>query len=70
MNNIRALDNLIVILNDNKMSISKNVGAVAEYLTKLRTSPRYFKAKRDVQSALDSVPVIGVPIRELSLIHI
>ena len=64
MNNIRALDNLIVILNDNKMSISKNVGAVAEYLTKLRTSPRYFKAKRDVQSALDSVPLIGVPIRE------
>ena len=64
MNNIRALDNLIVILNDNKMSISKNVGAVAEYLTRLRTSPRYFKAKRDVQSVLDSVPVIGVPIRE------
>ena len=64
MNNIHALDNLIVILNDNKMSISKNVGAVAEYLTRLRTSPRYFKAKRDVQSALDAVPVIGVPIRE------
>ena len=35
---------LIVVLNDNKMSISKNVGSVAQYLTQLRTSPRYFKA--------------------------
>ena len=50
MNNIRTLSNLIVILNDNKMSISKNVGSVAQYLTQLRTSPGYFKAKRDVQS--------------------
>lgn len=64
MNNIRALRNLIVILNDNKMSISKNIGSMAQYLTKLRTNPGYFKAKRDVQSALDSVPLVGVPIRQ------
>lgn len=63
MNNIRTLSNLIVILNDNKMSISKNVGSVAQYLTQLRTSPGYFKAKRDVQSVLDAVPVVGPPIR-------
>ncbi|WP_367925222.1 1-deoxy-D-xylulose-5-phosphate synthase [uncultured Ruthenibacterium sp.] len=63
MNNIRSLSNLIVILNDNKMSISKNVGSVAQYLTQLRTSPGYFKAKRDVQSVLDAVPLIGPPVR-------
>lgn len=64
MNNIRTLRNLIVILNDNKMSISKNIGSMAQYLTKLRTNPGYFKAKRDVQSALDAVPLVGVPIRQ------
>ena len=64
MNNIRTLSNLIVILNDNKMSISKNIGSMAQYLTKLRTNPGYFKAKRDVQSALDAVPFVGVPIRQ------
>lgn len=63
MNNIRALDNLIVVLNDNEMSISKNVGSVAQYLTSLRTSPHYFKVKRNVQSALDAVPLIGTPVR-------
>ncbi|MFQ9900451.1 MAG: 1-deoxy-D-xylulose-5-phosphate synthase N-terminal domain-containing protein [Ruthenibacterium sp.] len=64
MNNIRTLRNLIVILNDNKMSISKNIGSMAQYLTKLRTNPGYFKAKRDVQSMLDAVPFVGVPIRQ------
>jgi len=63
MNNIRCLNNLIVILNDNKMSISKNVGSVAQYLTKLRTDPRYFKVKRNVESLLNSTPVVGQPIK-------
>lgn len=63
MNNIRCLNNLIVVLNDNKMSISKNVGSVAQYLTKLRTDPRYFKAKRDVETLLNATPVVGVPIK-------
>ena len=36
MNNVSQLNNLICILNDNKMSISKNVGQMANYLTKLR----------------------------------
>ncbi len=63
MNNIRCLSNLIVVLNDNKMSISKNVGSVAQYLTQLRTNPRYFKAKRDVESLLDSTPLVGGAIK-------
>ena len=45
MNNVSNLNNLIVVLNDNKMSISKNVGQMANYLTKLRTDPKYFRVK-------------------------
>lgn len=63
MNNVDRLNNLIVILNDNKMSISKNVGAMARYLTLLRSDPKYFRVKANVQSVLDSVPVVGKPLR-------
>ncbi len=63
INNIGVLNNLIVILNDNKMSISKNVGSVAHYLTQLRTSPGYFKAKRDLESLLDATPLVGPALK-------
>ena len=63
MNNIEHLDNLLVILNDNKMSISKNVGALARYLTHLRTTTAYFDAKDNVRSFLDGVPVVGAPLK-------
>ncbi len=62
MNNIGKLDNLIVILNDNKMSISKNVGTLARYLTHLRTNPKYFKVSRDASGFLASIPLIGPPL--------
>ena len=45
--------NLIVILNDNQMSISKNVGALSRYLNKLRIEPRYNKLKTDIQASLN-----------------
>ena len=64
MNNIGSLDNLLVILNDNKMSISHNVGALARYLTHLRTTTAYFDAKNNVRSFLDSVPVVGTPLKK------
>lgn len=64
INNIDTLDNLIVILNDNTMSISKNVGAIARYLTTLRTDPRYCQVKKDVKGFLDRIPLIGKPIRQ------
>ena len=64
MNNIGGLDNLLVILNDNKMSISKNVGALARYLTHLRTTTAYYDAKDNVRSFLDGVPVIGTPLKK------
>lgn len=63
LNNIDSLNNLMVVLNDNKMSISKNVGAMARYLTRLRTAPEYFRAKENVQSVLDSIPLVGAPIK-------
>ena len=60
MNNLdSSLDNLIVVLNDNEMSISKSVGSLARYLLKLRTSAGYTNTKRRVQSALEKSPVIG-----------
>ena len=55
MNNAGYLDSdMIVILNDNKMSISKNVGEIANYLTRLRTDPKYFHAKAQMETALES----------------
>ena len=64
MNNIENLDNLLVILNDNKMSISKNVGALARYLTHLRTTTAYFDAKDNVSSFLDGIPLVGAPLKK------
>lgn len=54
--------NFIVILNNNEMSISKNVGGMSRYLNKLRTNPGYVKTKEDVTTALNKIPVIGKPI--------
>ncbi len=59
MNNVSTLNNLILILNDNKMSISKNAGQKANYLTKLRTDPKYFHAKAHMETVLDRIPVVG-----------
>jgi len=49
--------NLLVILNDNEMSISKNTGAFAAYLSALRSSRRYYKAKVNVKSFLEQYRV-------------
>lgn len=57
--------NLIVILNDNTMSISKNVGSLARYLTYMRTKPGYIKAKSSVEDALGHLPLVGKPIARL-----
>ena len=42
--------NLIVILNDNEMSIAKNVGALSEYLSEVRLNPQYRQAKKDFEN--------------------
>lgn len=55
----RFPNNFIVILNDNEMSISKNVGGLSKYLSKIRTEPFYFKVKEDIDLILNKIPAIG-----------
>ncbi|MDR3593013.1 MAG: 1-deoxy-D-xylulose-5-phosphate synthase [Negativicutes bacterium] len=50
---------LTVILNDNEMSIARNVGAMSEYLAKVRSDPTYSKVKHDVEYLLKRIPAIG-----------
>lgn len=52
-------NNLIVILNDNNMSISPNVGSMAKNLTTIRTSPKYFTFKSKVSRVISKIPKIG-----------
>lgn len=58
----RTHDNLIVILNDNKMSISKNVGAMSRYLALIRSRPRYYQFKDRTYKILSHIPLIGKPL--------
>lgn len=50
---------LIVILNDNEMSISRNVGALAAYLNRMLTGDLYQKIKKETKSRLESIPKVG-----------
>ena len=50
---------LIVILNDNEMSISKNVGALARYFAVIKANPRYFRLKARTENALNKIPYVG-----------
>ena len=63
LNNAGKTNNkLIVILNDNKMSISENVGAFVSYLAVIRSDPRYFRLKARTERALNRIPVVGKSI--------
>ena len=59
LNNCKKDLNLIIILNENEMSISKNIGRFAKNLSKLRTSPGYFKTKKATGAFLRNIPLIG-----------
>lgn len=50
---------MLVILNDNEMSIAQNVGAMSSYLSRLRADPMYTNRKRDVELLLRKIPAIG-----------
>ncbi|SFR67473.1 1-deoxy-D-xylulose-5-phosphate synthase [Anaeromicropila populeti] len=63
-NAARLKSNLIVVLNDNNMSISENVGGMSTYLGKIRTNRKYRGFKYDVEQALRRVPKIGDAIAE------
>ncbi len=51
--------NILVILNDNEMSISKSVGALSKYLNRIITAPAYNKIRKDVENLLTRVPRFG-----------
>lgn len=50
---------LLVVLNDNEMSIAPNVGALAKYLNRLRTDPMYRRGKEEIERLLNKIPAIG-----------
>ena len=54
--------NLIVILNDNEMSISKNIGGINELLTKLRSKKKYNKSNDKWKKIIKGIPIIGNPV--------
>ena len=63
LNNLSILrkekKNLIIILNDNKMSISENVGGMSRYLNDLRSRKSYSEFKENVENALNNIPGVG-----------
>ncbi|MCF8009725.1 MAG: 1-deoxy-D-xylulose-5-phosphate synthase [Clostridiales bacterium] len=50
---------LIVVLNDNEMSISPNVGGLASYFSRLRSDPMYYRSKDEIEQLLRKIPSIG-----------
>ncbi len=55
----REKNNIIVVLNDNEMSIAENVGSIARHLAKMRTSPIYLRTKGSVSTFFSKIPLIG-----------
>lgn len=55
----RSNTDILIVLNDNEMSISHNVGGLSLYLSQLRAAPVYSKIKEDVKQKLKHVPVLG-----------
>lgn len=62
LNNASNANNLIIILNDNSMSISKNVGAISKYLSKVRTNNIYLNTKYIIKKILNKIPDSGKKI--------
>ncbi len=58
-NAARMKKNFIIVLNDNKMSISENVGGMSRYLNGLRTGSGYNDLKKNVADTLDRIPMVG-----------
>jgi 1-deoxy-D-xylulose-5-phosphate synthase len=58
---------LVIVLNENEMSISKNIGSVATSLSKLRNNPKYFRTKDATKSFLNKIPFIGKPLLKFAV---
>ena len=61
-NAARLKSNLIIVLNDNQMSIAKNVGGMAGYLGNIRTNTNYMGLKEDIENILKKMPHVGEKI--------
>lgn len=59
LNNCAEIDNLIIVLNDNDMSISQSVGGMSRYLAHFRTSARYFRFKSRTKRFFGAIPLVG-----------
>ena len=57
---------LLVILNDNEMSISPNVGAISHYLTSLTTNPFYKRMKNEIYNLIEKFPKMGMTVGQLA----
>lgn len=58
-NAARLKKNFIIVLNDNNMSISENVGGMSKYLSSIRTGTGYIDLKKHVTGVLEKIPVLG-----------
>jgi 1-deoxy-D-xylulose-5-phosphate synthase len=58
--------NLIVILNDNEMSISPNVGALSAYMNRILTGEFYRKFKRESRTFIEGIPKVGIPFSKIA----
>ena len=65
LNNCRRDLRFVIVLNENRMSISKNIGAFASYIAKVRVSKGYRRWKNGTNSLLRHIPLIGKPIQSL-----
>ncbi len=63
LNNCAGSDlRLVIVLNDNEMAISRNVGSINNVFTRLRTSKRYFNFKNRFVKVVSTVPLVGKPL--------
>ncbi len=63
LNNCRPELRLIVVLNDNEMSISKSIGRFATHLSRIRISKSYNRTKNGIRRFFDKIPLVGKPLR-------
>lgn len=61
----RSRSNLIIVLNHNAMSIGRNVGAFARYLSAIRLQPGYLRLKDHTETVLDHIPLVGKPVKRV-----
>lgn len=59
LNNCHEGLRLIIILNENEMSISKNIGGFANYIARVRSSKKYYSLKKSIRSVISKIPFVG-----------